>query len=45
MLQDVGATTNAKQMKDLAIEKWQNKNIIFGEETGSEMRSLVNLLI
>ena len=43
MLQDVGATTSAKQMKELAgriAKADQNKklNIIFGNETGEQIR-------
>ena len=43
MLQDVGATTNAKQMKDLALriekaDKNKKLDVIFGQDTGSQIR-------
>lgn len=43
MLQDVGATTSAKEMKELAAriakaDKNQKLNVIFGNETGQTIR-------
>ena len=43
MLQDVGATTNAKQMKELALriekaDKNKKLNVIFGDDTGEQIR-------